>query len=505
MQLWPNRIAVTVPALAGVALAAILSIPAQAQGYGGYGSGARYTVQSAPAQPSPRKIRKPFVPVDAKSRPAKPQRLVRPATRAVTKTAPKVDPAPAAAANAAAPNPDATPAPAQPRLASGQPPAGERRFVANEVVIEVAGRPTEQEVAALANRHQLNREESQVFDLSGTTMFRWTIPDGRNVSAVIRSLEADASILSVQPNYRYLLQQSKFGEGSQYSLEKLRLARAHEIARGVRVLVAVIDSGIDVSHPELQGTIEDAFNPAGGDGSPHSHGTSVAGAIVAQSELTGVAPASRILAVRAFDPVSGSAEGTTFNILKGLEWSVKRGARVINMSFAGPQDPVMARALVAAGKRGIVLIAAAGNAGPKSRPLFPASDPNVIAVTATDSGDKLFPGSNRGYHVAVAAPGVNVLLPTPGGGYDLRTGTSFAAAHIAGIAALVLERNPDLSPDSVRRVLLSTARDLGTAGRDRDFGAGLADAYEALRSLGDESEVTAGKPDARIGRAQGGR
>ena len=160
---------------------------------------------------------------------------------------------------------------------------------------------------------------------------------------MIRSLEADSSILSVQPNYRYLLQQSKTGDGIQYSVEKLKLPRAHELARGARVLVAVIDSGIDVEHPELQGTIEDVFNPAGGDGSPHAHGTSIAGAIVAQSRLTGVAPSARILAVRAFDPASGNAEGTTFSILKGLEWAVQKGARVINMSFAGPQDPIMAR------------------------------------------------------------------------------------------------------------------------------------------------------------------
>ena len=371
------------------------------------------------------------------------------------------------------------------------------------MVIEVAGRPTPQQVDALARRHQLNREESQAFNLSGTTMFRWTIPDGRNVSAVIRSLEADSQILSVQPNYRYMLQQSKTGEGIQYSVEKLNLPRAHQIARGDRVLVAVIDSGIDESHPELRGAVEDMFDPAGGDGAAHAHGTSIAGAIVSHSKLTGVAPRARILAVRAFDPTSGTAEGTTFNILKGLEWATSKGARVINMSFAGPHDPIMARALSAANKKGIVLIAAAGNAGAKSPPLFPASDPNVIAVTATDSEDRLFQGSNRGHHIAVAAPGVNVLLPTPDGNYQMTTGTSFAAAHISGIVALVLEREPGLSPDSVRRVLLSTARDLGPAGRDKDFGAGLADALEALKALG-----TRGATEAIAGGAsptQGGR
>jgi subtilisin family serine protease len=482
MQLQNNRrIAIAVSALVA-ALGTSFSAPAAAQGYygGGY-SGGRYTVQSAPANPQPRKV-KPRTTREAQSRPV---RSVSPeaAANAPVRPTPGVD--------------EPAPPSAQPRRTSGLPPAGERRFITNEVVIEVAGRPSQTEVDALARRHQLNRQESQAFELSGTTMFRWTIPDGRNVATVIRRLEADSQILSVQPNYRYTLQQSKTGQGIQYAVDKLKLQRAHELARGERVLVAVIDSGIDVEHPELQGTIADTFNPAGGDGSPHAHGTSIAGAIVAHSKLTGVAPNARILAVRAFDPTAASAEGTTFSILKGMEWAAGKNARVINMSFAGPQDPIMARMLASAAKRGIVLIAAAGNAGPKSPPLFPASDPNVIAVTATDADDRLFQGSNRGHHIAVAAPGVRLLLPTPGGNYDMTTGTSFAAAHISGIAALILEREPDLSPDSVRRVLLSTARDLGPAGRDKDFGAGLADAYEALRTL-------SGRSDAVAGGSQGG-
>lgn len=472
-----RRIGVAISALAVIALGAATSAPAAAQGYygGGY-PGGRYTVQSAPANPQPRKPVKPRSQTEAQTRSVKP--AASEPSNAAARPVPGVD--------------EPSQPSSQPRRTSGVPAPGERRFIANEVVIEVAGRPSQQEVDALARRHQLNRQESQTFELSGTTMFRWTIPDGRNVSSVIRSLEADSRILSVQPNYRYTLQQSKTGQGIQYAVDKLKLPRAHELSRGERVLVAVIDSGIDAEHPELQGTIADTFNPAGGDGSSHAHGTSIAGAIVAKSKLTGVAPNARILAVRAFDPTAASAEGTTFSILKGLEWAAGKGARVINMSFAGPQDPIMARMLASAAKRGIVLVAAAGNAGPKSPPLFPASDPNVIAVTATDAEDRLFQGSNRGHHIAVAAPGVRLLLPIPGGNYDMTTGTSFAAAHISGIAALILEREPDLSPDSVRRILLSTARDLGPAGRDKDFGAGLADAYEALRSLGGRSDAVAG-------------
>jgi subtilisin family serine protease len=131
----------------------------------------------------------------------------------------------------------------------------------------------------------------------------------------------------------------------------------------------------------------------------------------------------------------------------------------------------------------VILVAAAGNAGAKSAPLYPAADSNVIAVTATDAHDNLFTSANRGRHIAVAAPGVDILGPAPGGGYQMLTGTSVAAAHVSGVAALLLALNPALTPDAVRKLLLSTATDLGPKGRDDQFGAGLADAYGAILSL----------------------
>jgi subtilisin family serine protease len=402
-------------------------------------------------------------------------------------SAPERTPKPKPKVRAVQPDDDKPTGPSQQtaqRSSGGLPPAGERRLVANEVVIEVDGRPSAQTVDALARRHRLTRVESQSFELTGTTMFRWTIPNGRQMRDVIRGLEADRSIRSAQPNYRYQLQQAAarpYGDPAQYALAKLRLAEAHGITQGDRILVAVIDSGVDASHPELAGVIADSLDTVGG-GEPHAHGTGIAGTISAHSRLMGVAPRAKVLTVRAFDPSGGGAEGTTFNILKGLEWSVAKGARVINMSFAGPKDPALSRSLAAAHKKGVTLIAAAGNAGSKSPPLFPAADPNVIAVTAIDAEDKLFQASNRGNHVAVAAPGVDILVPSPGAAYQVSSGTSFAAAHVSGIAALVLERNPGLSPDSLRRILLSTAKDLGPKGRDRDFGVGLADAYQAVRS-----------------------
>jgi subtilisin family serine protease len=150
------------------------------------------------------------------------------------------------------------------------------------------------------------------------------------------------------------------------------------------------------------------------------------------------------------------------------------------MSFAGPKDPVVERSVAAAAGKGIVLVAAGGNAGPKSPPLYPAANPNVIAVSATDAQDKLFPASNRGAHIAIAAPGVDIFMPAPGGKYQMNSGTSFSAAYISSLAALVLERDPTLKPEQVRTILTRTAHDLGAPGRDDLFGAGEADAYAAV-------------------------
>jgi subtilisin family serine protease len=184
--------------------------------------------------------------------------------------------------------------------------------------------------------------------------------------------------------------------------------------------------------------------------------------------------------VRTFDPAGAAAQGTTFNILKGLDWAVAHGARVINMSYAGPSDPAIHRALESAHKKGIVLVAAAGNAGATSPPLYPAADPNVIAVTATDANDKLFEQSNRGRHIAIAAPGAQIMVAIPENGYEVSSGTSYSAAEVSGIVALMLQRKADLTPDQVRAILRATAKDLGPKGPDIMFGAGLADAYSAL-------------------------
>ena len=385
-------------------------------------------------------------------------------------------------------------------------PSSNQRYVPDEVVIEVAASMSAQAVQALARRHRLVRLETLNLRSGGTTMLRWRIPDRRSVPTVVRALGADGVVMSVQPNFIAMLQQEApatvaVGTSApleQYSLAKLRLPQAHSLATGNQILIAIIDSGVDTRHPELAGMVAASYDAIGSGDKFHPHGTAIAGAIVARARLKGVAPAARILAVRAFGTHRGSNEGTSFHIVKGLDWAIGRGARIINMSFAGANDPAVSRRLALAQAQGIVLIAAAGNAGPKSRPLYPAADPNVIAVTATDEDDKIFSAANRGRHIAVAAPGVDLMLPAPDGEYKMTSGTSFAAAQVSGAVALMLERSPGLDPAAVRRALTATARDLGPRGTDPHFGAGLVDAYRAILTVtpGAEAQAQATEPVA---------
>ena len=375
---------------------------------------------------------------------------------------------------------------ARPNRPSGVPPASERRYVPDEVVIELRNSIAPPQVDALQRRHRLTRLESQPHQLSGTTLYRWRIPDRRSVPQVVRELERDNVVASAQPNYVYTLQDDAAkpaGDPAQYEVAKLRLPEAHQVAGGDGIVIAVIDSGVDAAHPELTGSVIESFNAASTPMAPHSHGTAIAALIAGHGRLIGAAPKARLLAVRAFDPQGGSADGTTFAILKGLDWAAANKARIINMSFAGPSDPAMLRSLAAASKKGSVLIAAAGNAGPKSPPLFPAADPNVIAVSATDADDRLFAQSNRGPHIAIAAPGDQLLVAVPGG-YDVSSGTSYSAAEISGVVALMLERDPKLTPAGALLRVQATARDLGPMGRDSEFGAGLADAFGAVSAGG---------------------
>ena len=383
-------------------------------------------------------------------------------------------------------------------LGSGMPPLNETRYVSDEVVVQLRANVTPDELTAIEQQLGLVVISTQEIGLLGRTVYRFRITSGLSVRDVIAAFEKKNFIAQAQPSYVFMATQDgpapasattgnvTEGDSAQYIVSKLRLPEVHKLATGKGVLVAVVDSAIDVNHPDLAGVIAGKFDSADTEEKPHAHGTGMAGAIASHKRLIGIAPNARLLAIQAFGVNSGSAQGTSLNIVKGLNWAVDQGARVINMSFAGPMDPIMQQAIKALHEKGIILIAAAGNAGPKSPPLYPGADPNVIAVSATDVDDQTYKNANRGRYIAISAPGVDILVPAPEGGYQLTTGTSVAAAHISGVAALMLERNPGLKPDALRKALMSTA-DKPAGSRPEDIGAGLVDPYKALLKVDPKS------------------
>jgi subtilisin family serine protease len=289
------------------------------------------------------------------------------------------------------------------------------------------------------------------------------------------------------PNYYHRLQKDMAraraaGGSVQYALPKLRVPDARALVSGRGVSVAVIDSGVDARHPALRDAnliMLDAVEGGDAEEVPDKHGTAIAGIIAARGgQVSGIAPEAEVFAVRAFAPerAGGPPLTTSIRVARAVDMALEQGARIFNLSFAGPRDPLLIAVIDAAYAHGAIFVAAAGNNGPKAPPAFPAAYDKVIAITATDERDRLYPHANRGDYVTAAAPGVDILVPVTGKGFDYLSGTSFAAAHISGIIALILERNPDMSADGVREVLTRGAQKL----RTKHSGAGLADAYASL-------------------------
>ena len=166
-----------------------------------------------------------------------------------------------------------------------------------------------------------------------------------------------------------------------------------DLSTGRGAKIAIIDTGIDANHPDFAGAGLVSFDALGSaKPEPGTHGTAIAGIIAARGTTRGVAPAATLMSVRAF-PADTSKEPqmtTSFVLLKAMDWSLANGARVINLSLAGPRDPLMEKAVAAAAAKGVIMIAAAGNNGDKAPPAYPAAYADVIAVTAIDARDQLY-------------------------------------------------------------------------------------------------------------------
>jgi hypothetical protein len=362
----------------------------------------------------------------------------------------------------------------------------------NEIVVQLANTSPPNTEDALAQAYNLIFVVSETNALVGRRIVKYQFSGQRSAAAVSATLSADARVVGAQPNWRYRVTQGSGTTGRrsaaaslQYAAMKLGLDDAHAIARGRGIKVAVIDSGVDRSHPALANAIAGSFDAAGRRGYEiGAHGTAIAGILKAQGLLKGVAPSADLLAVRAFFATEKGAQeqSSTAIIMRSLDWAVREKARIINMSFAGPPDAAVADAIKAAREKGVILIAAAGNGGPDATPAYPAAYEEVIAVTATDTEDHLYDKANRGPYIDVAAPGVDIFVVAPAKAYTHSSGTSLAAAHVSGIVALLMERDAAIDGGEIGEMLRAASDDLGQPGPDKEFGAGRIDALKLLQA-----------------------
>ncbi|MCS6805901.1 MAG: S8 family serine peptidase [Acidobacteriota bacterium] len=308
------------------------------------------------------------------------------------------------------------------------------------IIVELKPQRTIQGVAGRYNLVVLEEVDERIWLLG--------IPQGRTVEQVMSELRADRDVKSVEPNY--LLQIPEInqrtianvdGPGSsaayaaQPALSLLGVMSAQAVADGRGVVVAVIDTGIDVAHPAL-GSLTSGYDFVDRDSDPsevsggigYGHGTLVAGLIKL------VAPGVTIMPVRAFGP---DGRGTASNIAKAIRYAAQNGADVINLSFGTLGQPQAMRGVMNLALRRAIVVTAAGNSNTNWPVPYPASVEEAMTIAATDLSDYKAALSNYGAHVDLCAPGVELISAFPGGGFASASGTSFSAALASGAVALV--------------------------------------------------------------------
>jgi len=247
---------------------------------------------------------------------------------------------------------------------------------------------------------------------------------------------------------------------------------------GAGVPLGMVDTGINERHDTFRGaTLEvTRLMPDGLDPATAVHGTAVAALFVGDpdSRSPGLVPGARLVAVDAFHRAGTDERADAFALVAALQILADSGVRVVNLSLAGPPNEVLGAAIATLTReRDILFVAAAGNGGPAAAPQFPAAYPEVLAVTAVDRRFEPWRRAARGPHVDIAAPGVDVWTAASIRGARTKTGTSFAAPFVSAAAALLRDRNPAMTADEARKVLIAQASDLGPPGRDDLYGAGL--------------------------------
>lgn len=348
-------------------------------------------------------------------------------------------------------------------------PAGPTR---RREILVATGRPQDLDDIGALGFLVMGRQDSP---LLGLTIARLSLPSGTSFDDAIRQLQMRLPDAVITENTFYETSELPCADGNCSAFDLIGWQ-----PRGLcdaAPLIGMIDTGVNPEHEALAGQklrvlpIDQAERDPGG----RVHGTAVATLLIgdAESRTPGLLPNAQLVAAEAFftDAVGEAAD--SFSLIRALDALAADGVSVINMSFAGPDNPMLHRALAAVAARGIGLVAAAGNGGPAAEPAQPAAHPDVVAVTAVGRSLTAYRQAASGQHISLAAPGVQVWTAASVSGGRFRSGTSFAAPFVTAAMAVAALDAPDASPAELMERLADTAQDLGAPGRDTTFGWGL--------------------------------
>ncbi|OEF99271.1 hypothetical protein BHF71_09335 [Vulcanibacillus modesticaldus] len=367
---------------------------------------------------------------------------------------------------------------------------GISHYINNEVVIKFKKSASERYIRNLLSNYDLKIKKRR-----DHTIIAYST--SKSTKTIIKLLEDNYNSLIeyVEPHFIYLTNEINDNTNLipndnlyldyQWNLPLIYTELGWKKTRGAEdVIIAVIDTGVDLNHPEFSGRLIDGYNviepslpPMDDDG----HGTHVAGIISANTNnnqgIAGITWFNKIMPIKVLDQ---SGAGTLFDVAEGIIWATDHGAKVINLSLGNyAESKYLHDAIKYAYSKDVVIVAATGNDNTDELG-FPAAYPEVIAVSAIDSNRDRAEFSNYGSYIDVVAPGVNIPSTYPDEQYAALSGTSMASPHVAGLAGLIRSINPELTNNEVVEIIKKTATDLGMPGKDPYYGYGQINILEAI-------------------------
>jgi len=356
-------------------------------------------------------------------------------------------------------------------------------YIKDELLIKFKLGTKPEEIKELLTKYNLSSTDDSSLVKIG--YIKATITDGKTVEEITKAVAKERIVKRPEPNFiQRTLAVTDPLYPDQWYVQNSRFDKAWEMSKSIKsITVAVIDSGVQADHPDLKYAILSGYDFVSNKVNAfddNGHGTFVAGIIAARANdigIKGLYANVRILPVKVMD---ANGAGTYEDTAKGIIYAADNGAKVINLSIGGyGNSSMLQEAVDYALSKGCIVVAAGGNDG-VAQEIYPAAYPDVIGVGAISEGDSIWQYSNRGKHIDVVAPGVNVISTSLESGYAVASGTSAAAPVVSAMAALLATERPDLSASVIARIIQQSARDLGDNGRDNVYGSGAIDVQAGL-------------------------